>query len=278
MMAIANSGHDRIGRTTRAARICAVPRQWTGLFLSTLLAVGSFSAAPAADRSDFAARAHREYERTRLRLQGDLTNTVAGWHFARACFEWAEFSTNNTQRAGLAERGIAVTRDIIGREPKLGAAHYYLAMNLGQMARTKTVGALAIVEEMEDAYKLARALDPQLDFSGPARSLGLLYLDAPGWPVSIGSNGKARFYLREAVKGNPDFPENRFCLIEAYLRWNERTNASTEVKATTVILPGARKKYAGEEYESSWADWDVRWRKITNAVAGPGPATPKSEK
>lgn len=278
MMAIANSGHDASGQLRRCAREGAFIRRWSGLLLSTLLGVASFAPIFAADQSVFVDRAFREYEKCRLRLQSDTTNTIAGWQFARACFEWAEFSTNNTQRAGIAERGIAVARDVIGREPKLGAAHYYLAMNLGQLARTKTIGALSLVEEMEDEYKVARALSSQLDFTGPARSLGLLYLDAPGWPVSIGSNGKARALLREAVKGSPDFPENRFCLIETYLKWNERTNAVTEAKATAIILPAARKKYAGEEWESSWADWEIRWRKITNTLAAPGPAATKPEK
>ena len=278
MMATSNSGHDASGLTGRLARNCGIFRHWPGLLFSTLLVAQSFFPAFAADQPIFADRAFREYEKCRLRQQADTTNTIAGWQFARACFEWAEFSTNNTQRAGIAERGIAVARDVIGREPKLGAAHYYLAMNLGQLARTKAIGALSIVEEMEDEYKVARALNSQLDFSGPARSLGLLYLESPGWPVSIGSNGKARAMLREAVKSSPDFPENRFCLVETYLKWNEQTNAAAEAKATAVILPAARKKYAGEEWESSWADWEIRWRKITNAITGPGPAAPKAEK
>lgn len=278
MITMINSEQDRNGGVHRFAGDGAAIRQWPGLLLSTLLAAASFAPAGAADSSVFAERAFRSYEKCRLRLQADATNTVAGWQFARACFEWAEFATNDTQRAGLAERGIAVTRDVIGREPNLGAAHYYLAMNLGQSARTKILGALSLVEEMETEYKLARILDPKLDFTGPARSLGLLYVDAPGWPVSIGSNGKARTLLREAVKGSPDFPENRFCLIETYQKWNERTNAAAEVKATAVLLPAARKKYSGEEWESSWADWEIRWRKITNAITGPGPAAPKAEK
>ncbi|MGZ8941062.1 MAG: hypothetical protein ACXW32_17790, partial [Limisphaerales bacterium] len=29
-------------------------------------------------------------------------NTTSAWKFAEACFEWAEFSSNNTQRASLA--------------------------------------------------------------------------------------------------------------------------------------------------------------------------------
>jgi len=35
------------------------------------------------------------------------------------------------------------------RSENFAAAHYYLAMNLGQLARTKSVGALKLVKQME---------------------------------------------------------------------------------------------------------------------------------
>ncbi len=76
--------------------------------------------------------------------------------------------------------------------PNSAPAHYYLAMNLGQLARTEFLGALKLVREMEREFKTAAELDAQFDFAGPERSLGLLYRDAPGWPVSIGSKRKAR--------------------------------------------------------------------------------------
>lgn len=266
MMAMFNSEHNKGGPVHRLARKCAAFRRWPGLLLSTLLAAASFVPTAAAEPPDFAARSLRDYEKSRQRFQADTNNTQAAWQFSRACFEWAEFATNDTQRAELAERGIAVARDVTEREPKLGAAHYYLAMNLGQLARTKTIGALSLIGEMEREYKLARTLDPKIDFTGPSRSLGMLYRDTPGWPVSIGSNGKARVLMLEAVKGNPDFPENRLSLIETFLGWKESTNAIGEVKTTAPLLPAARKKYSGEEWEASWADWEIRWRKITNAV------------
>ncbi len=269
MMATINSGHNESGPVHRLARECAAFRHWPGLLLSTLLTAVSFVSADAADTPDFAARSFRDYEKSRQRFQAETNNAQAAWQFSRACFEWAEFATNDTQRAELAARGITVARDVTVREPKLGAAHYYLALNFGQLARTKTIGALNLVGEMEREFKLARTFDPKVDFTGPARSLGMLYRDTPGWPVSIGSNGKARALLLESVKGNPDFPENRLSLIETFIGWKERTNAIAEVKATALLLPAARKKYAGEEWESSWADWEIRWRKITNAINVP---------
>ncbi len=53
-------------------------------------------------------------------------------------------------------------------------------MNLGQLARTEYLGALALVKEMEPEFKMAGELDPQFDHAGPKRNLGLLYRDCAG--------------------------------------------------------------------------------------------------
>ena len=177
-------------------------------------------------------------------------------------------------RAELAQRGIVVCRQLIAREPKLAAAHYYLALNLGQLARTKSLGALPLVDEMERAFKAAASLDANFDHAGPDRSLGLLYLDAPGWPTSIGSNKKARLHLQKAVELCPDFPDNRLCLLEALLKWREQKRVVGDLKAVETILQNARPKFAGEEWTASWLDWDSRWQKIkANVEESTRPAT-----
>lgn len=51
----------------------------------------------------------------------------------------------------------------VARDPKSAAGHYYLGMNLGQLARTKLLGALKLVDEMEREFKAAVALDERFD-------------------------------------------------------------------------------------------------------------------
>jgi hypothetical protein len=105
-------------------------------------------------------------------------------------------------------------------------------------------------------------LDPKFDFAGPHRSLGLLYLDAPGWPASIGNRGKARFHLRKAAELSPEFPENCLCLLEAYLKWGEKTAVQSQLPSTEEVFQRARKNLTGEKWELSWEDWDRRWTRI----------------
>ena len=136
---------------------------------------------------------------------------TAAWQFARACFDLADLATNKTERASLAEQGIAACQQAIARESNSAPAHYYLGMNLGQLARTKGLSALKLVTQMQREFTRARDLEEQLDWAGPDRSLGLLYRDAPAIG-SIGSRSKAREHLKRAVELAPRYPENRLNL------------------------------------------------------------------
>jgi len=186
---------------------------------------------------------------------GNLTNAL---QFARAAFGFAEYATNNTERAALANLGIAASRTLVAAEPDLAAGHYYLAMNLGQLARTEYFGALSLVREMEPEFKMAGELDPKLDHAGPKRNLGLLYRDAPGWPISVGNSSKALSLLRQSVKLAPDFPENYLHLIEAYQKWKQPGDAKRVLRALDVIWPDAQTSLTGDKWAQSWDNWSTR--------------------
>ena len=220
----------------------------------------------------FAARAGADFHRTQVEFQSGTNPPAVALKFARACFDYADFATNDTERASLARQGIAACRQVIAHEPESAPAHYYLAMNLGQLARTETLGALRTVREIEREFKAAAGLDEHLDYAGPERGLGLLHRDAPGWPVSIGSRHKARQWLEGAAKLAPDYPENHLNLVESHLQWHDPTDARRELEALDTLWPGAQKNLAGETWERSWDDWSTRRdivRKRLNEMAKP---------
>ena len=190
------------------------------------------------------------------------TNNVAAWQFARAAFARGEFATNDTERAGLAVQGISACRKLIQRDPKCAQANYYLGLNLGQLARTKLLGALPLVSEMEGCFKKARQLDEKFDYAGPDRFLGQLYFQAPGWPASIGSQSKARKHLEHAVELAPDYPENRLNLAEASLKWRDKKLAPRELEALVKLWPAAKTNFIGADWAAFWADWQPRYDKL----------------
>ena len=220
------------------------------------------------DTVAFAARAERLYHAAGERYDRESTDPSAGWHFARACYDWADFATNDTQRATVAQEGISAARAVLRQHPELAPAQYYLAMNLGQLARTRLLGALPLVSEMEKHFKDVLWRDPDFDHAGPDRCLGLLYRDAPGWPLSLGSKSKARTHLRRAVQRCPHSIENRLNLIEALISWSEETEAARQYEDTAALLPNARTRFAGDEWAASWADWDRRWLAISKKLEG----------
>jgi tetratricopeptide (TPR) repeat protein len=203
--------------------------------------------------------ARRDYEEAQAAYKNEPTNTAVAWKFARACFDLADLVTKSAERAKLAQEGIAAAEGALNREPKSAAAHYYLGMDMGELARTKSLGALKLVSKMEREFKAARELDANFDHAGPDRSLGMLYRDAPVLG-SVGSRSKARQCLQRAVELAPDYPDNRLALLEGYVKWGDWNEAQKELKALEEIWPKAQGLYKGEAWTNSWADWDSRLR------------------
>jgi tetratricopeptide (TPR) repeat protein len=239
------------------------------VFVTTLAGFGFCNSARGGEaeirRARFVARLQELFEAAQKRHLAAPTNAEAAWEFARACFDRAEYPTNDTERAVLAEQGIATCRQLLKRQIGTAPVHYYLAMNLGQLARTRKLSALRIVDEMEREFKAARQLDEQLDFAGPDRNLGLLYFEAPAF-ASVGSRSKARQHFHRAAELAPDFPENRLNLVEAYLKWSDNKGAAHELKALEKLWPMARTNFTGEAWAESWPDWETRLKRTRKTL------------
>ena len=241
-----------------------------------LVAASLVAVAEPETNSIFAARAEAEFHRAQNQFQSDTNNPAAAWQFARACFDFNDFVTNNAGRAELANQGIAACRQLLARESNSAPGHYYLAIELGQLADTKrNLAAYKMVKEMEHEFKTACDLDEHFDYAGTARCLGLLYRDAPGWPVSIGSRRKAREWLERAANLAPEYPENQLNLVESRLRWRERTEAERAWQTLDALWPTAQTNFVGEAWERSWADWTARKNAVEQSLAqGPQPVKP----
>jgi hypothetical protein len=243
------------------------------LSTALVLLVGSSSlvrsqpalADPAAANLVSAAYAQRSFQAAQAQYQAAPREVAAALKFGQACFELAEFATNKTERASLADQGIAACQKALAREPKSAPGHYYLGLNLGQLARTKGLSALKLVSQMEQEFKQALGLDAQLDWAGSDRNLGLLYFEAPAI-ASIGSRAKARAHFTHAVEVAPMYPGNRLNLIEAYLHWHELDNARSELTALEADWPSARTNFVGGAWAESWADWESRLKQFKKRI------------
>jgi tetratricopeptide (TPR) repeat protein len=239
--------------------------------LLAVLCAAFVPAAPAApdppNKANAALSAAEEaYRAARARYETNADDSTTAWQFACACFDRADAAVTAFSRAAAAGEGINVCRRLLRKAPELAAAHYYLAMNLGQLAQTKTLGALSLVKEMEKEWEAARGLDEHFDFAGADRNLGLLFRDAPGFPLSIGSRAKAELHLRRAVELNPGYPENYLNLIETHLKHKQWAEAAAEDEKLRALLPAARKTLSGPRWKDTWEDWDKRQQKILDRL------------
>ncbi|HEX9048877.1 MAG TPA: hypothetical protein VF988_17765 [Verrucomicrobiae bacterium] len=207
----------------------------------------------------FVARAQADFNRAQAAYTAQPTETNA-LRLGRATYYWAEYATNETQRADVARVGIAACHEWVGRKPKSAGAHYYLAIDDGELAEAQapSLAAYRLVHEIEHEFKTAADLDVTVDFAGPARCLGLLYRDAPGWPLSIGSKHKAHDWLTRAATLAPDYPENQLNVAETAVRWHQAADAEAALKKLDAIWPAAQKNLKGQEWEAIWADWTQR--------------------
>jgi tetratricopeptide (TPR) repeat protein len=283
-------GRSRVERTSRAvisgtlsrARVAATGdgRAPGAILLAviflglTVLALPAHADSDATNQARFARKAEAAFKSARARFEQETNSAEAAWQFGRACYDWADFAASSTQRAGIAQLGIAACRSLVASSTNSAPGHYYLALNLSQLARTKTLGALKIVEQMEQEFSSALSLDPKYDFAGADRGLALLYAEAPGWPVSVGSRSKAKSHLQNALKLCPGYPENLLSLAAVELKFGDRAGALRDLKALDELWPGAQKQFAGDAWESSWADWDKRRgelrQKANEAPRAPG--------
>lgn len=241
-------------------------------FALLVLNLGASAAEVAA--ASFSVRAETAFTEAQQKVRQQPSNTLALVELARAAFEWAEFSRRDEDRADRAQRGLDAARLAIAQEETNAAAHYWRAMNLGQMARTKSLGALKLVREMETEFLRAISLDEHTFFAGPDRTLGLLYRDAPGWPTSIGSKKKARQHLERAAQLHPEFPENQLALLESFEQWGDKRDFERQLKVVEITLADSRSKFTGPAWEASWADWEKQFAALKAKSSVVGKLTP----
>lgn len=224
--------------------------------------------AGATETNSTAAPLNKTFREAHQKYLAETNSSEAAWQFSRACFDLADAATNNTQRADYSNQGIEAAKRSTAQDNGSAAAHYYLGMNIGQLAETKhNLSALRLVKDMEREFLAARTLDEHFDFAGPDRNLGLLYEQTPVI-VSIGSRTKSRQHLEKAVELATDFPENQLNLIEAYLKWDYRTEAARQFDELEKIWPAAQKKFSGDPWAPSWADWNKRFDTVKKKIGG----------
>ena len=235
-----------------------IPRPWSAIFF--VLALALQADGQVSSNEIFIARAEKEFLLAQQSFRSHTNNLVAAQQLARASFELGDLLTNDIRQAEIARCGIETCRHWLAKVSNSAPGHYYLAMNLGELAQAQapSLAAYRLVHEVEREFLAAAELDVHFDFAGPARCLGLLYRDAPGWPLSVGSRHKAQEWLIRAAVLAPEFPENQLNISETYLKWRQKEETENALAKLAAIWPAAQTNLTGVRWEKDWFDWKQR--------------------
>ena len=228
-----------------------------GLILVGILVVlGAF----AAETPNFTAEAEKAYREAQAAYGTNQNSAKAAIEASTRAFDYADLAPNNTIRENIANVGISIARSVISKDTNSVAAHYYLSLNIGQLARTKMLSALKLLDDMERELKIVIKLDRKFDYAGGDRTIGVLYAEAPGF--SVGDKGKARTHLSKAVELAPEFPDNHLCYMEALAKWGEWKTLTEKLADYRTILPKAKETFTGPEWAYEWHDWTRREKAV----------------
>lgn len=106
--------------------------------------------------------------------------------------------------AELAEEAHALAEQSPGRAEPLIWEGIVLSTQAGSMRGFSMLKAGGVAKSARDRLLEAEKMDPSAMQGSIYTSLGSLYAEAPGWPISFGDKDKARAYLKHALELNPN--------------------------------------------------------------------------
>ena len=150
------------------------------------------------------------------------------WRGARACAWLTDEFTDKDRRGSWAQKGVDYAKRAVAIDTHRVEGYYYLGINLGQSATTKTVGAYMMVPRVLKAGESALKIDEKFDHAGPGRLIGNVYAKAPPWPASVGDVEDGIKYLKRAVEVAPDYPQNHLHYGDALVSNNQYDEAQKQ--------------------------------------------------
>jgi tetratricopeptide (TPR) repeat protein len=136
-----------------------------------------------------------------------------------------------SERGRCYEKGLDYADKLLAHEPNGVAGHYWKAMNLSGLADVGTrMQGFKLLPKIMAELKRVLALDQTYDDAGAPRVIGRIYLEAPGWPISVGDKQKSLTNLTTAVRLAPNYSTNHLYLAETMLDMGQKDEARAELQ------------------------------------------------
>ena len=139
------------------------------------------------------------------------------------------------------EAGKIVAKQALAIDPQSGPAHYWLGLLL--LYSSDGEQSYSVLKQAVKELEIADQRSPGIDDAGPARMLGRVYQQTPGWPL-LGSTLKSIEYLERARKQAPENIMNALWLGLSY----ESAGKTRRAKEQLEFVISA-KTHPGHEHE-----------------------------
>lgn len=143
---------------------------------------------------------------------------------------WAEiqYQLPEKQREAAFEQLVAEVTSWREAHPQRAEAWIWQGIVLSTYAGAKGgLGALSLVGDAREALEQALALDETALAGSAHTSLGSLYYQVPGWPLSFGDDEEAQNHLQAALRLNPDGIDPNYFYGDYLMQQGEPERART---------------------------------------------------
>lgn len=185
-------------------------------------------------------------------LELDPDNAAILWRLGRSHLSLGD-ALPEDHRLEIYEEGREYVERAIEIDPDSPDAHFWYASLLGRIGQTRGVmQSLFMVKPMEEALEKVLELDP--DYASAYYVLSMLYMEAPGWPLSIGNKSTSLEYALRSVEMDPDDYDFLYNLAVVYLDNNKEDEAKKTLEdllAMPEVEEDERKREEVEELLSS---------------------------
>lgn len=135
-------------------------------------------------------------------IAGDLEDGIRALQH-----EWARanYKTAEDQQEAVFEKLTKQAEALVKQYPN--AAEPLIWQAIITSSDAGATGGLSVLSKVKDARRLLEAaeqIDPNALNGSIYTSLGSLYYQVPGWPLSFGDDDAAEIYLKKALSANPN--------------------------------------------------------------------------
>lgn len=128
------------------------------------------------------------------------------------------------ERLVIYEKGRDSVERALEFAPDCTDSLYWYAALLGRIGQTRGIlQSLFMVKPMQESLERVIELDPE--YASAYYVLSMLYMEAPGWPLSVGNKSKSLEYALLAVALDPNEYDFQYNLAVVYLDNNKEEKA-----------------------------------------------------